>query len=164
MLTRAGESRDNDPWAWSKVQALHSNELPETRLPNEATSAHASSATACSVRSAAASSDASPVLIRSSGRSRNRVTVSQHVRTSAGSSPCKPLLASLHASAASLTRWVQSGNGGQRRPLGGATTKRYAPVWSRIRFVSAKTSGGHQTSSCHAGAGANAPKYEETVR
>ncbi len=122
--TRAGESRDSEPRSWSSDQARPSNEGDDARLPHEAISLHASSATAWRVRSAAVSSHVSPVLTRASGTSRPRVTVSQARRTNGGGWQPPVTPASRHARAAALTSLFQSGVGGHRLPGGGATTKR----------------------------------------
>ena len=124
MRTRVGESRDSEPWVCSIFHARRSKERLGPLRPREATFAHASSAIAKSVRSAAARSHASPVLTLASGAPRWRMTVLQHRRPSgAGSHPRGPA-PSLQASAAARTWPFQSESGGHRLPAGGATTKR----------------------------------------
>jgi hypothetical protein len=124
MRTRVGESRDSDPCVCSISHARRSKGPVGPLPPREATFAHASSAIAKSVRSAAVRSHASPVLTLASGALPWRVTVLQHRRTSgAGSQPRGPA-PSVQASAAARTWSFQSGSGGHRLPAGGATTKR----------------------------------------
>jgi hypothetical protein len=155
---RAGESRASEPCSCSIRQARDSKVEAASRLPADTTSAHASSAIACRVRSAATSSQASPLRTRAMGVSRRRVTAAQLLRISSGSSARAGRTAHLQPAAAVFVCSFQSVSGGHPAPSGGATANRYASVWSRTRLERAKTSGGHSTSRSHAGPGPNVSK------